>query len=237
MRIHLLSGKVNLETSATVPNPSEDAAWLAAAVPAEGSRYFEAGLGTGAASFCVLARLPQAHIIGLELQPEMMAAATHNLTFNPMAQNRLEIIAGDIATYTAPEAFEHSFANLPYYQPQAGFKSHHPVRDKAHGLGTTTLTDWLNGLKRNTSPTGTITCIGHIKQRDEFCHFFKDAGLHIIELRTHATRPAKRAIMQARLGEPAIRHHYIAENFNQTLRQAILQQAESLFDHLEHKKI
>lgn len=232
MRIHLLNGRVNLETTPAVPNPSEDAAWLAAALPSSGTRYFEAGLGTGAASFCVLARLPQAHITGLELQPEMMAAATHNLTLNPAAHHRLEIVAGDIITFTPSQPFEHSFANLPYYQPEAGFKSHHPVRDKAHGLGETKLVDWFAGLKRATQHDGTITCIGHIQQLEDFCTFFKDTSLHIIELRTHTTRPAKRAIMQAHLSGPAARHNYIAENFNPALRQAILQQAESLFDHL-----
>lgn len=229
MRIHLLNGRVNLETTPSVPNPSEDAAWLAAAVPATGECYFEAGLGTGAASFCLLARLPQAQVTGLELQPEMLAAAEHNLTLNPTATGRLEIISGDITTFIPTQLFDHSFANLPYYEPTAGFKSAHPVRDKAHGLGNTTLADWLQGLRRATAPSGTITCIGHIQQRDEFCTFFKDADLHIIELRTHATRPAKRAIMQARLGCKAVLHHYTAENFNPTLRQAILQQAEGLF--------
>jgi len=232
MRIHLLNGRVNLETTPTVPNPSEDAAWLAAALPNSGTSYFEAGLGTGAASFCLLARLPQAKVTGLELQPEMIAAASHNLTLNPLANHRLEIVAGNITTFTPPEPFEHSFANLPYYQPEDGFKSQHPVRDKAHGLGETKLVDWFAGLKRTTRPDGTITCIGHIQQLDDFCAFFKNATLHIIELRTHATRPAKRAIMQAHLSGPAARHDYIAENFNPALRQAILQQAESLFDHL-----
>ena len=232
MRIHLLHGRVSLETTPAVPNPSEDAAWLAAAVPSHGARYFEAGLGTGAASFCVLVRLPQAHITGLELQPEMRTAAAHNLTLNPYATNRLTIIAGDIATYTPPEPFEHSFANLPYYEPDAGFKSTHPVRDKAHGLGDTKLGDWFAGLRRATLPNGTITCIGHSRQQDEFIAAFPDAELHLIELRTHATRPAKRAIMQARLGLPANGFNYVVENFNPATRQAILQHADSLFKHL-----
>lgn len=232
MYIHLLQGRVHLETSAAVPNPSEDAAWLASAVPTTGISYFEAGLGTGAASFCLLARLPHALVTGLELQPAMQEAARHNLTLNPQATGRLVIIEGDIATYTPPRLFDHSFANLPYYSAERGFKSHHPVRDKAHGLGDTKLTEWFAGLGRVTNPQGTITCIGHSQQVDAFCAAFSEAAVHIIALRTHTTLPAKRAIMQACLGELPRQLHYQVENFDPSLRQAILQQAEGLFDYL-----
>ena len=60
-----------------------DPVLLAAAVPARsGEKVLELGCGVGAAALCLLARVPDLTVAGLELQPALAALARHNAKAN-----------------------------------------------------------------------------------------------------------------------------------------------------------
>ena len=67
---------------------------LAAAVPARaGESMLDAGLGSGAASLCLLARVPGCAACGIELQPALAELARRNALLNGMA---VEVVEGDL---------------------------------------------------------------------------------------------------------------------------------------------
>ena len=80
---HLLGGRVRFSQPAHGYRVAIDPVLLAAAVPARaGERVLDAGAGTGAASLCLAARVPECRIVGLELQRPLQRIASHNVTQN-----------------------------------------------------------------------------------------------------------------------------------------------------------
>jgi tRNA1(Val) A37 N6-methylase TrmN6 len=66
---HLLGGRLRFSQPARGYRIAIDPVLLAAAMPARaGERVLDAGAGTGAASLCLAARVPECRIVGLELQ-------------------------------------------------------------------------------------------------------------------------------------------------------------------------
>ena len=91
---HLLGGRVRFSQPARGYRVAIDPGLLAAAVPTRtGERVLDAGAGTGAASLCLAARVPECRIVGLELQRPLQRIASHNVTQNGL-DARVEMVEG-----------------------------------------------------------------------------------------------------------------------------------------------
>src|SRR5689334_9456408 len=103
-----------------------DAVMLAAAVPARsGQSALELGTGVGTASLCLLARVSDLAVTGIEIDPELAAMAQVNATENSVAAR---FLAGDIFVLPIElkRDFDHVFCNPPFhFESQA---SPDPVR-------------------------------------------------------------------------------------------------------------
>jgi tRNA1Val (adenine37-N6)-methyltransferase len=136
-----------------------DTVLLAAAVPAQnGSAVLELGAGAGTASLCLAARVAQAHVTGIEIDPSLVALANENAARNVMA-DRVRFELGDVAMIRNPaQHWDHVFFNPPFH-PAAGQESPSPGRDSAMRDVSNAIGDWMRVALAMTSRGGTVTAI------------------------------------------------------------------------------
>ena len=92
----LLGGRVRLRQPAEGYRAAIDPVLLAAAVPARaGEAVLDAGAGTGAATFCLAARVPGCRIVGLEIQRPLQRLASDTARYNQLGP-QVEVIEGDL---------------------------------------------------------------------------------------------------------------------------------------------
>jgi tRNA1(Val) A37 N6-methylase TrmN6 len=203
----LLDGRLRLRQPAAGYRTAIDPVFLAAAVPAmTGCRALDLGCGVGAAALCLLARVPEAHVTGLELQPDFAELARENAALNGFAE-RLRVHCADMAKPgdVAPGIFDEVFCNPPH-QP-AGAAS--PPPDAAKGLatheGATELADWADAALRFVRPGGGVTVIHRADRLDELLAALGRGagGFVVFPLWPKRGRPAKRVLLRAVKGAKA----------------------------------
>ena len=146
-----------------------DPVLLAAAVPAAaGDRVFDAGAGTGAASLCLAARVPDCRIVGVEIERALARIASHNVEQNGRA-GQVEVITGNLdpPPPRLPDAsFDHVMTNPPHLAPGDGPASPVSGRALAHHEGEVDLARWLAGCIRMIKPGGRLTLIHRADRLD-----------------------------------------------------------------------
>jgi tRNA1Val (adenine37-N6)-methyltransferase len=119
------------------------------------------GTGCGVIPLIMARRLPEAEIVGVELQPEMAALARRNLEANGLAE-RVRIVETDILhlRQVLPHAgFDLVLANPPYRRRGTGRLSPTAGRDLARHESTATVGDFLAAAKYLCRPKGRIAFI------------------------------------------------------------------------------
>jgi tRNA1(Val) A37 N6-methylase TrmN6 len=195
----LLGGRVRIDQGAGGLRAGLDAVMLAAAVPADaGGEVLELGLGTGAASLCLCARVPGLSLTGVEIDPAAAALARANAAANGAV---LDVVTGDIfgdVFDSAPvlkRRFDHVLCNPPFHGPGRASPDRARAAATMDGGG---LTDWLRlGLQR-TVPGGYFTAILRADRLTEALSVLPWKGVAIFPLWPHAGEPAKRVIVQVR---------------------------------------
>jgi tRNA1(Val) A37 N6-methylase TrmN6 len=201
----LLGGRVRFSQPAHGYRVAIDPVLLAAAVPARpGERVLDAGAGTGAASLCLAARVPDCRIVGLELQRPLQRIASHNVAQNELS-GRVEMVEGDLERpppRLAAASFDHVMTNPPHLPAAAASPSPSRQRALAHAEASLDLAGWLLGCLRMLKPDGGLTLIHRADRLNEvLAALFGRAGEVIVfPLWPAAGRPAKRVLIQARKG-------------------------------------
>lgn len=146
---------------------NSDSVLLAAGVAAQdGQLVLELGCGVGAAALCLLHRVPQAQLLGIEIDPSLAQLAARNAVENQMAA-RFQLIVGDATALPLPHQpmVDHVMLNPPYYDPkrervgrapQARFQ---PVDQP--------LSSWLEPAVARLKQGGTLTMIYPSNRLDE----------------------------------------------------------------------
>ena len=202
---HLLNRRVILSQPKTGYRAGSDAILLAAAVPAlAGQTVLDAGAGVGAVALCLASRVENVTVRGLERQVELTELAADNATANGLA-DRVNFLCGDI--HQPPEeigraVFDHTVCNPPFHDVGRASPSPDQGKALAHGEGETPLSKWLSFCLRRTRPGGTVTMIHRTTRLHDILAGWKDGAgdVVIIPLWPKAGRPARRIIVQARVG-------------------------------------
>ena len=204
----LLDGSVRLLQPAAGYRVAIDPVLLAAAVrPKAGERVLDLGCGTGAAALCLLARCPQAEVIGLERDPDLAQIARQNASLNARG-DAFRVVEGDLLDLPAqirPLSFAHVMANPPYMDPRRARAPAHPGRRSSHLEGGAALVDWVTAALNAVDTRGTITLIHRADRMDEVLAALRDqaGGIEVVPLWPHAGKPAKRVIVRARKNSAA----------------------------------
>jgi tRNA1(Val) A37 N6-methylase TrmN6 len=225
VEIHVMDKKVRLLQPAEGFRTSLDSVMLAAACPARaGESVLDMGCGVGGASFCLLHRVPECVMTGIEIQPAYATLANRNKALN-INTERCVFICGDVCGYTVENAsvrFDHVICNPPYME--AGAHTRSPVEGKAVALGfcphpssqgSDTLSrgereepakregeginDWLDAAFRNLKSGGSLTMIHRADMTDKIILGLgrRFGAIEIIPLWPRPGEAAKRVIIRA----------------------------------------
>jgi tRNA1(Val) A37 N6-methylase TrmN6 len=155
---HFLGGRLVIRQPVDGYRAGSDPMFLAAAVPAKaGERVLDVGCGVGTASLCLLARVPEVSVVGLELQPGLAGLARANAEANGFAGS-FEVAEGCL-TEPPPAApyhhFDHVITNPPWYEP--GTIRPPAAESKAIGhMEEVELALWLKQAVRFLKPKGRL---------------------------------------------------------------------------------
>lgn len=209
-----LGGRLTLAQPIRGLRAGSDAIFLAAAVPASGGqRLLEVGAGMGAASLALLARVPNASIVGLEIDAILARLSLDNAIRNAMA-DRFAIIQGDVRCMPlAAHGFDHVFANPPFFDarqaPPSALAMRARVRteERPGDLGL-----WIAAMAHALKPGGSFTLIHRAERLDEALNECRACDLGEIRLLPLTARPGnapKRYLIQAWKNAPAVIHRLV----------------------------
>lgn len=198
----LLGGRIRLSQPAEGYRIAIDPVLLAAAIPVRpGDHVVDLGTGVGAAALCVLTRLAECRVTGIEVQPDMADLARRNMARNNFTERAtiLERAIQDLGPDFDRMA-DHVMANPPYLPPGRAAPSRRS--DRATVEVGATLADWVSAAVSVVRPKGSVTFIQRADRLDGLLEALRKSAGEIIvwPLWPKAGVAAKRILVQARKG-------------------------------------
>jgi tRNA1(Val) A37 N6-methylase TrmN6 len=202
-----LGGRVKLWQPVTGFRAGLDSVFLAAATPAKrNARVCDLGIGVGTASLCLAARMPDARITGLEIDPELAELARANAARNHL--KAFEVIEGDVFArprQLARQAFDHVITNPPFFDIARGTRAPDAAKARATSVHANELQAWLRFSRALAKGGGWVTAILPPDQLSVALSALAPAGLgaEIIPLWPKVGEAAKRIIIRVRMNARA----------------------------------
>lgn len=208
--IHVLDHKVRLLQAGDGFWTSMDSIFLAAACRAQaGERVLDLGCGVGGASFCLLWRVAQCIVTGVDIQDDHIHLARQNIALNAM-EGRADFIAGDIRNFHDANRFDHVICNPPYLE--AGTYTVSPYEKKARALGhdgtDVVLKDWIDAAFKNLKAGGSLTMIHRADMTDKIILGMgkRFGAIDIIPLWPRVGEDARRVIVRGIKDRKTVSH-------------------------------
>lgn len=197
-----LDGRLRLLQPAKGYRVAIDAALLAAATPLRpGGRALELGTGVGAAALALAARVEDAAVTAVELQPDLAALARRNVEENGFA-DRVDIRVGDISALGPDfQGFDAVCFNPPYLKPEDNEASADPMKRIATVEGPGGLPAWVAAAATAARPGGDIVLIHRADRLADILAAMEPAdigGLTVFPLWPKPGAPARRILVHGR---------------------------------------
>jgi tRNA1(Val) A37 N6-methylase TrmN6 len=199
----LLDGRVRLRQPAEGYRVAIDPVFLAAAVPAEShQQVLDVGCGAGAAMLCLAVRIPQARVVGLDTQRDLVRLAGDNAILNGL-EARLSVMIGDLLRAPprlSPGSFDHVMANPPYHERGPASAAAQPARVEATVEGDADLAAWVRFSLAMVRSKGTVTFIHRADRIDALLGEIAGRAGEVVvfPLWPGEGRPASRVLVRAR---------------------------------------
>jgi tRNA1(Val) A37 N6-methylase TrmN6 len=192
-----------------------DAVLLAAAVPARAAaseRVLDVGAGVGVVGLCIAARVGNAHVTLLEIEPRLASIARENVARNGL-EGRLEVISADIGAPARSHAalglhsgaFSHVVANPPFDVQGRSRPPRDPIKAGAHAMPAEGLERWLQFMARVAADGGSATLIHRAEALGELLARMERrfGALKVLPIHPRDGTPAVRVLIQGRKGSRA----------------------------------
>jgi len=210
-----LDGRLTLRQLKHGPRTAIDAFFLAAAVPARqgrAERVLDAGTGNGSAGLALCSRIKDVHVVGVDIQQELLNLANKNACENTL-DHRFTSLQMDITragkspdSYgLVRESFHHVMANPPFHDAQTTRASDNPVTARAYTAAPGELEKWIEFLTAIIAPGGTLTMIHRADMLDDLLKLFSGSfgSVSVYPLFPKEGAPSKRVIIQGIRGSKA----------------------------------
>ncbi|MBI1243885.1 MAG: methyltransferase [Alphaproteobacteria bacterium] len=196
----LLGGRVRFTQPAEGYRAAIDPIFLAAACPADARMALDLGCGAGAASLALMARVPETHVTGVEIDAGLAALAQTNAAANGW-QARFKVETADAAVHSGT-GFDLVLCNPPYLDAARADPSPDPASRRADVEDTLALEGWVDAALRALKPRGTLVFIQRADRLADLLGALAGrAGETVVfPLWPRAGVPAKRIIVRARKG-------------------------------------
>jgi tRNA1Val (adenine37-N6)-methyltransferase len=161
------------------------------------TRIVDLGTGCGIIPLIFARKIPDATLVGVELQQEMAGLAARNVAQNGF-RDRIEVICDDVLSLRRRfqvSSFDLVTANPPYRKPGSGRVSPKAGRDLARHESSAGLADFLAVAKYLVKPSGAICFISHPSRLLEFIHYAGELKLSLLRLRVVHSSAALPATM------------------------------------------
>ncbi len=186
----LLGGKVIIFQPKKGYRVAMDSCLLAASVPAKaGDKVLDLGVGTGAVSLCIRARVPKTRIVGIDKNTGYLELANKSVTKNNW-QSSIDLHFGDVCKpprILEPASFDYVVANPPYFDEDAYFKSPSAGKSEAHANHGSKLADWVKCAKDFLKPDGQFFVIFPSDREETLLSALKDQFNDIRVLRVYSS--------------------------------------------------
>ena len=208
-----LGGRISIVQPRGGHRAGSDAAFLAAAVPAQaGERVLDIGAGVGVAGLCLLARVPGIAVTGVEIDPALSALAARNAGRNGFAE-RFEIINADVtspgkeirAAGLKRESYHHLIANPPFHAKGRVRAAPDAARASAHVMSQGGLGAWVRFFAAMAKPGALLTLIHRPDCLGELLALLEGrfGDIAVFPLFSKRDEPATRILVQAKKGSRA----------------------------------
>ena len=189
-----LGGRLRLEQPDRGFRSGSDAVLLAAAVPARaGQSALDLGCGSGAAMYCLGARVPGLRLTGVERDPAAAAMARRN--------GGAEVVEADVLDLPAAlrRQWDHVLLNPPYFPAGGGAAAGDASREGAlREAAPGDLRRWVAAACRRVAPKGSVTVIARAERLGDLLGPIEAAlgGVAVLPVAAHAGAAAKRVIVR-----------------------------------------
>jgi tRNA1(Val) A37 N6-methylase TrmN6 len=172
---------------------------LLAAAAGTPRRALDLGCGAGAAMLCLLARVPDASVVGVERDKAMASLARANIAANGF-DARARVIDADIADF-AESGFDLVMANPPYLEASRADPSPNPGKRAADVESDRPLAEWVAAAARAAAPKGRILFVQRADRLADLLAAMAGLGeIVVFPLWPRAGEAAKRVLVRARTG-------------------------------------
>ncbi len=190
-----------------------DAVFLAAAIPCQaGETLFEAGIGTGVAALCTIARNPTIHVTGIEIASRYTLLCNENAKRNGFAHCVRVITADvkdalrrDLSEMPQHGSFNHAFANPPYYEETKSTPSPNLLKAQAHAFGPDDLEIWVKAMHVMVANRGSVTIVHRAETLGKILTAMEDrfGDIRVAPLYAREGTAASRVVVQGIKGSKA----------------------------------
>lgn len=210
-----LGDRLVIEQPASGYRAGVDAVLLAASAPAApGGKlsYADCGAGVGTVGLCIAARCPDAHVVLVEREPDLVALAEGNIARNGLGA-RCTVAAGDVtanalhasAPKIEPDSIDHALANPPFNIQGGGTPAQDRLKSASHAMASDDLDLWVRFMTRIVRPGGTATMIHKAGMIGRLLEAFagRFGGLFVLPIHPYEDQPAIRILVQGTKGSRA----------------------------------